>query len=80
MSENAENAPIPVRAYSYWSRVGRNSFMADCPYCGTSGRYYVWSVSGGGARCKNNKCDGIFGGLMRWEDKPRPLRRKAKKP
>ncbi len=27
-----------------------------CPFCGTTSRAFIWSLSGGGKKCVNKKC------------------------
>lgn len=48
---------------SNWvSRMGRSSIDIRCPWCSAVFRAYVWSLSGGGKRCR---CGALFGSAGR---------------
>jgi len=42
--------------YNYVAEFGRAHGTMDCPWCETSNKVYIWSLSGGGKRCENCKC------------------------
>lgn len=40
------------KIHNYRSVFGRSTVDIDCPFCGTTTRAFVWSLAGGGKKCK----------------------------
>ena len=49
-----------VGQYRYSSEHGKSSAYFTCPICDTATKCYIWSLSGGGKKCRNRKCKGVL--------------------
>lgn len=51
----------PHEKYGYSAQFGRANVQVKCPFCFHTVTAYVWSLAGGGKKCKCGALHGSFG-------------------